>query len=130
MSDVLWELPVPSSQWTRGPSFAALMKRQCELSYFVESDDGDRKASIIFDGVEAYRCTYMTARSVAMIRAAYDRIVRLGETEWLVEVRQAVHEFYSRRRSAPPMLQHLMICVDDGPCYEIICTTFTPDAVI
>jgi hypothetical protein len=102
------------------------MKRQCELSYYAESDDGDRKIAVIFDGVEAYRCTYMTALRVEMIRIAYDQIARLGETDWLTEVRLPVEEFHSRRRTAPPSLQHLMVCFDDGPCYEIICTGFTP----
>ncbi|MGJ4945916.1 hypothetical protein ACQR1W_35505 [Bradyrhizobium sp. HKCCYLS1011] len=106
----------------------ALTKRRCELSYFAEADDGDRKIAVIFDNVEAYRCTYMTACNVGMARMAYDQIVRLDDTDWLEEVRRSVEQFHSKRRSTPPPLQHLMVYFDDGPCYEIICTGFAPVA--
>lgn len=119
-------MPVPSSALTRGPSFTALLKRECELSFYVESDDGDQKAGILFSGVEAYKCTYMTARSVEMINTAYDKLVRIEGSSWLAEVKANSAEYYTKRQGGPKELQHLIICFDDGPCYEFICVEFKP----
>lgn len=119
-------MPVPSSALTRGPRFAALPKRECELSFYVESDDGDKKAGILLDGVEAYKCTHMTARSVEVINTAYDKLVRLDDSPWLAEVKANSLEYYTKRQGAPKELQHLMISFDDGPCYEFICVGFKP----
>jgi hypothetical protein len=126
MNQILWEMPVPSSALTRGASFAALLKRECELSFYIEGADGDKKAGIVFDGVEAYKCTYMTARSVEMINVAYDKLVRLDGSPWLAEVKANSSEYYTKRLGAPKQLQHLIICFDDGPCYEFICVGFKP----
>jgi hypothetical protein len=126
MNQVLWEMPVPSSALTRGPSFAALLKRECELSFYVEADDGEKKGGIIFDGVEAYKCTHMTARSVEMINTAYEKLVRLDGSPWLAEVKANSAAYYAKRQATPKELQHLMICFDDGPCYEFICGGFKP----
>jgi hypothetical protein len=126
MSRILWEMPVPSSALTRGPAFAVLLKRQCELSFHIETDDGDRKAGILFDGVEAYKCTHMTARSVEMINLAYDKLVSLDDSPWLAEVNANCASYYMKRQGAPLNLQHLMISFDDGPCYEFICVGFKP----
>ena len=116
--------PVPSSALTRGPYFAALPKRQCELSFYVEANEGDRKEGILFEGVEAYKCTYMTALSVQMIGTAYDKLVRLEVSPWLTEVIALSASHYLAREGSPRALQHLMMCFDDGPCYEIICTNY------
>jgi hypothetical protein len=126
MSKILWEMPVASSALTRGPAFAALLKRQCELSFHIETDDGDRKAGILFDGVEAYKCTHMTARSLDMIENAYDKLVSLDDSPWLSEVKANSASYYTRRQGSLPDLQHLMISFDDGPCYEFICVGFEP----
>ncbi len=119
-------MPVPSSALTKGPSFAALLKRECELSFYIETDDGDRKAGILFDEVESYKCTHMTARSVEMINTAYDKLVRIGDSSWLAEVKANSAEYYAKRQGTPKELQHLRICFDDGPCYEFICVGFKP----
>jgi hypothetical protein len=126
MKRVLFELPIPSSALTRDPSLVALPKRQCELSLYVESEDGDRKMGFIFEGVEAYKCTYMTARTVDMINIAYDKLVRLGDTPWLAEVSANSSSYYIRRQGVPKDLQHLIICFDDGPCYEVLCASVRP----
>jgi hypothetical protein len=92
----------------------------------IESDDGDRKAGIIFDSVEAYKCTHMTARSVEMIKTAYDKLVSLDDSAWLSEVKANSDSYYAKRQGPPMELQHLMIFFDDGPCYEFICVGFKP----
>jgi hypothetical protein len=82
MNKILWEMPGPSSARTRGLYLVDIGKRRCELGYYVEADDGgDRKAGIYFNGVEAYKCTYMTACGVKVINTAYDKIVQLGNSQ-------------------------------------------------
>ena len=124
MNHILWEMPFPSSSLTRGPNFFALMKHECELSFFVETEDGDAKAGIIFFGVEAYKCTYMTARNSEMIENSYDNLVRIEGSAWLAEVTAMSSRHYERYSTIRAPLQHLMITFDDGPCYEIVCTNF------
>jgi len=120
MSETLWKLPVPASALLRSPAFAPLPKRQCELSFPIESDEGETRVALLFEGVEAYKCTYLTSCSAEMFNTAYGKLVRLGATAWLSEVLKV----YSKSSQTPKELQHLMICFDDGPCYEIICTSF------
>ena|SRR5689334_12924340 len=124
MSEVLWTLPVPSTALSRGTRFTELGKRQCTLSFETEDDDatGEIRWQLLFDGVEAYRCTYLTSCTVEMFNTTYDKLVKLGPTPWLHDVL----EVFSRSNAAPPELQHLMITFDDGPCYEFICTSFLP----
>ena len=126
MNRTLWDMPVPSSALTKGPSLTALLKRECELSFYVETDDSEKRVGILFEGVEAYKCTHMTARSVEMINTAYDRLVRLDASPWLAEVSANSAEYYAKRQGSLKELQHLMICFDDGPCYEFICVGFKP----
>ena len=124
MSTILWEMPVPSSTLTRGPRFVALLQRECELSYYVETDEGDRKSGILFTGVEAYKCTYMTSRSNEMINKAYDKLIRINDSSWLTEVKENSAVFYMKSHKTPKKLQHVMICFDEAPCYEVICSDF------
>jgi hypothetical protein len=121
MNQPLWELPGPL---TRGPIFGTLTGRSCEIAYYIETDDGDRKEALIFEGVEAFKSTYMTARSVDMIKAAYDKLVRVYPSSWLTEIQKNSDPYYRGREGVPRKLQHLMICFDDGPCYEFICVDF------
>lgn len=114
-------MPVPSSALTRGPSFSVLLKRECEISFYSESDDGEKKSSIVFEDVEAFKCTRMPARSVEMINTAYDKLVQLEGSQWLMEVKTNSADYYAKRQATPKELKHLMICFDDGPCYEFIC---------
>ncbi|WP_298252199.1 hypothetical protein [Bradyrhizobium sp.] len=124
MNQLLWELPVPSSSQTKGPTLNVLVGRECEIAYYIETDDGDRKEALIFEGVEAFKTTYMTARSVDMIEMAYDRLVRIEASPWLAETTKNSDPYYQSREGEARKLQHLMICFDDGPCYEFICAGF------
>ena len=74
----------------------------------------------MFDGVEAYKCTYLTSCSAEMFNIAYGKLVRLAATPWLNEVLKSC----AKTSQASKELQHLMICFDDGPCYEVICVRF------
>jgi hypothetical protein len=120
MSEILWKLPVPATALLRSPVFRSLPKRQCELSFDIEADDGETRVGLLFEGVEAYKCTYLTSISAEMFNTAYGKLVKLGATAWL----NAAMKVYSKPSQAPGELQHLMICFDDGPCYEFICTSF------
>jgi hypothetical protein len=124
MKEVLWEMPVPSTTLTRGPFFVSLPQRRCEVSYYVESTDGERKGGLTFEGVEAYKCTHMSALSVEMIKEAYDRVVRIDDSPWLAEVSAISASHYERVEGSARELRHLMISFDDGPCYEFICVRF------
>lgn len=124
MTETVWEMPISPTAITRGPAFIPLSRRRCELSYYVEAEIGDQKKSLIFDGVEAYKCTYRASLSADMIKAAYGKLVDLGRSQWLIEINQKSDGYYTKVKKIPPTLRHLAICFDDGPCFEIICATF------
>ncbi|MFO1114440.1 MAG: hypothetical protein U1E28_02050 [Beijerinckiaceae bacterium] len=126
MADAEWKMPVPPTAITRGPNFKALPRRQCELSFYIEVETGDKKESLLFDGVEAYKCTYLAALNVEMINATYGKLVDLGETEWLSEIVKVSTVYYTKSKKTPPSLKHFAICFDDGPCFEIVCVNFNP----
>jgi hypothetical protein len=126
MNEVLWSMPSPSSTLTRGPSFAELPRRQCELSFWFETEDGgEQKAGFHFDGVAAFKCTFMTALSLEMIETAYDKVVRIHDSQWCAEIANRRRSHLDSAQTVGE-LQHLMICFDDGPCYEFICTAVHP----
>jgi hypothetical protein len=118
MSMELWKLPVAPTALTRSPDFAVLPKRQCQISMEFEGASGIVRNTLVFEGVEAFKCTYLTSCSAEMFNTAYGKLVHLGATQWLAET-----EKVNSGRS-PSALKHLMICFDDGPCYEFICTDF------
>ena len=125
MSEILWTMPVPPTALTRGPVFAQLPKRQCELSFHIESEDGgEKRVAVVLEGVEAYKCTNLSSLNAKMINSAYGKLVRLDGTSWLAEVSKFYNSYCASAKQTPKELKHLMICFDDGPCYEAICTGF------
>lgn len=116
---VLWTFPVPATALSHGPHFRQGPGRQCELSFRFEGADClDVQVIMRFESVEAYRCTYLTSLTAEMIGMAYSRVVDLGRTAWLTEL--------LRHQLCPvENIRHLMICFDDGPCYEVACVDFT-----
>jgi hypothetical protein len=128
MAHELWRLPVASTTLLKGAVFMPLSGRRCDLCFDLEGPKGEpTKKRLRFDGVEAYKCTYLTSLGVEMIEAAYDRLVDLGATPWLAELSKRYERYWEIRRVAPLELRHLMVCFDDGPCYELICTGFSCD---
>jgi hypothetical protein len=116
----LWALPVPASALMTGPEFIHLPRRTCELRFSVESEDGNPTVlAIRFEGLETYKCTFMTSCTYEMFDLAYGRLISI-ESKWLEEIRR------TRRRSPEieEALKHLMITFDDGPCYEFICRSW------
>lgn len=125
MNQIIWTLPVASTALLHGCAFEKLLRRACALTCEYEDED-DKVVSLklLFDGVEAFKCTYMEACTPEMIRTSYDKVVDLGSSEWLSAVREQVASYGNRKVEE---LRHLMIYLDDGPCYEFICRTFRVD---
>lgn len=90
------------------------------LRFSYESEDDERRTSaVVFQGVEAFKCTYYYARDASMLDA-YDKLVEKGSSAWLEEIRANL----KRNGGEPHPLVHLMIGFDDGPTYEIVCRSF------
>jgi hypothetical protein len=117
----LWRLPVPASALLTGPEFVSLPRRECELRLSIEGDDGGvTELTLRFSGLEAYKCTFMTSCTADMFKLAYGKLVSV-DSNWLDEIKKL-------GRKDPKVieeLQHLMITFDDGPCYEIICRSWS-----
>lgn len=122
MPTKLWEFPVQATSLISGPDFAALPKRQCVISFNIEGNDADlEQINLLFQGVEAFKCTYLTSCSAEMLNLSYGKLIRLENTPWLCDVLKN----FARGSQPTHELQHLMISFDDGPCYELICRNFT-----
>jgi hypothetical protein len=119
----LWKLPVAPTALIKSPSFVKLLKRQCEISMEFEGSNGIVRVALTFEGIEVFKCTYPSSCTAEMINTAYGKLVRLESTPWLTQTQKVL----SDRRLSRPLeeLQHLMICFDDDPCYEFICTGFS-----
>lgn len=123
MTVTLWELPAPSTALLSTPVLHLSGGRVCELQFDFESEDGSPEpAGIRFAGVEAFKCTYFTSCTPEMISAAYDKVVDLGATAWLAEIRSCA----GRHGVDTSSLRHVVIFFDDGPLYEFICSTVAP----
>lgn len=109
---------MPATAIHEGPTFSPFPGRECGISFCIDDGGALRNVRLLFENVEAYKCTYRTFLTREMVDLAYGRLVRLGETPWLAELRKA------HRGGHRSELQHLMICFDDGPCYEIVCAGF------
>ncbi len=53
-----------------------------------------------------------------VIKLAYDRLVDLGETDWLTGLRTGSEQAHF---GVGKSLRHLAIFFDDGPFYEFVC---------
>src|SRR5712692_3839227 len=126
MAQDLWKLEVAATALFTDPEFASLGRRQCRLSFSYEGQTADTitSASLVFQSVEAFRCTYLSSCSAEMFKQAYGRLVDLGQTPWLREILPLYTKFHRAYGQVAQDLRHLMICFDDGPCYEFICAGF------
>ncbi len=120
MIETVWTLPVTSTGLDYEADFQMLAGRACSLTCGYAIDDNRAvKLNLLFDGVEAFKCTHYHACTLDMIEA-YDEVVDRGSTEWLGSIRERL----SRYDENVSKLRHLMIYFDDGPCYEFICKEF------
>ena len=116
-----WQLPVAASALLHSPEFVVLPRRECALKLLIEGDDGTTEAvALQFTGVECYKCTFLTSCTADMFNFAYGKLVSL-DSAWLDEVRSTG----KKDPATMSALQHLMITFDDGPCYEIVCRSWS-----
>ena len=115
MTIALWKLPFPSSG-RDGLNFQQLLGRSCVITCYAAERE---TARLIFDGVEAFKCSYHHSCTIEMVQS-YDTLSDVGATDWLYSVREQLSHFGEDVQS----LRHLMIYFDDGPCYEFICRSF------
>ncbi len=117
--NVLWKMPTCSSG-RFDDRLRQLDRRVVEISIH----DGEQPAErLVFGGVESFRVTYHHACTLDMIKA-YDRVIELPETPWLAEIRQQL----LKAGDSANGLRHLRMYLDDGPCYEFVCRTFSAEA--
>lgn len=120
MSHIEWKLPVPSTAILGpGPTFAKRLGREIALEFTYEDDSGDVKEAVVFYGVEAFKCRYLTALGAEALDA-YDVVLDRGDTAWLAEIR---HDL-TRNGEDASAVKHFMITFDGGPCYEFVCRAF------
>jgi hypothetical protein len=128
MSETLWALPVSLSLIMRGPFFAEHPKRECEISFTIEGDDGkELPISLHFGSVQVFKCTMLYSLGSidrGLRKDSYGKVISLGDSKWLTEVRESYDRYCSIGHIFEAELRHLMITFDDGPCYEFICSTF------
>jgi hypothetical protein len=106
-----------------GPIFEKRFGRELGLSFSYERpDDVVRNGTLVFEGVEAFKCTYYRARDASMLEA-YDKLLDRGASAWLEEVRTNL----TKHGGEADGLMHLMIGFDDGPTYEILCRSYRID---
>jgi hypothetical protein len=120
-STTLWTLPVPSTALLGGgPVFEVRPKREVALRFSYEGeDDARRSGTVVFQGVEAFKCTYYRARDGSM-HEVYDKLVDRGSSTWLEEVRANLRK---NGGDAEGLVQ-MMMNFDDGPAYEVVCRSF------
>jgi hypothetical protein len=118
---VLWTLPVPSTGLLEGgPKLQVRPRREVAIRFVYEDEEGrSQESSLVVRGVEAFKCTYYRARDWSM-HEVYDRLMDRGATPWLAEIIGSLNLNGGNSEG----LVHLMINVDDGPCYEFVCRTF------
>jgi len=120
MTNVLWELPSPSSSFLEGTTFQTLPRRTCALVFEYEDPQtgANVKGDVRFLDVVAIKCTYLPALTAELIHSAYDKVVEITPSAWLTEVQTTT------LADAMGQLRHLRICFDDGPCYDFLCRGF------
>lgn len=121
MNEIVWETSVPSTAFFKDVKFSMLLGRKCSLEYSYEGEEDNSVIfeTLIFDGVESFKCTYYRACSLEMMEA-YNKVVDIGNSYWLAEIK---HNLLNAEVDCEG-LKHLRIYFDDGPCYEFICRTF------
>lgn len=125
MTQTLWTLPVPATALLEGVAFQKLLGRTCTLIFkYEDEDDSIVQMSLLFEHVEAFKCTYLSACTVEMVEMAYGKVVDVGSTGWLTAVQVQADSYAASYGQDVVGLKHLMIYFDDGPCYEFICRAF------
>lgn len=119
--NILWKMPFPSSGLFSGPTLVEHAGRLLGLKFSGEDKEYEiREYELQFANVCAFKCTYLPALTSDLIASSYDRLVELGNTDWLLQAQNSAN----RAPSLTAPSKHLRICFDDGPCYEFLCSAF------
>jgi hypothetical protein len=119
-----WKLPVPSTSFVEGPTFQAGGTSILRWTYEGDSEFVTVPVPVIivqslsFRGVVAFRCTYGVLCNMDVMALAYDKLVDLGETEWLASL---ITSSRGTHFGGGESLKHVAIFFDGGPCYEFVC---------
>jgi hypothetical protein len=125
MSHIIWRSPSPSSGYYRGPTVELRPKREIAITFeFADADDKMRRGELIFRNVVHYRTTYLWALTADMIHDAYDRVVDMGRTRELAEIKSAM-----RANQRQDDVRHFRLCFDDGPAFDFIAASFEANIV-
>lgn len=117
---VLWVASFPVVNLE--PSFREGMGRMCIIEcHFGGTSQEGPIATLVFDGVEAYQCTYLDARDLS-VTEAYGRVIEVEDSSWLTEIKARLNRIKNSETSS---LRHLMVDFDDGPRWEFVCRKFT-----
>ena len=86
MAEELYKIKVPPTALS-SPIFTVELGRRCSLFYTYEIDNTNSEVHerLVFEGVEAFKCTYYTANSIEVFDA-YGRILKLDRSAWLHEI--------------------------------------------
>ena len=116
MIKILHDIPFSSGLLLLSPILTILPGRQYSLDCDYENEENGETVQIktLFTDIVAFKCTYLYALDVFLIKNAYEKIVELEQSEWKSEVLNRL----AKEREA---YKHLAIVFDDGPCYEFIC---------
>ena len=125
---IVWKLPCPASAVIRGPDLFFEPRRLCRVSFSVEGADGAEEwIHILFHGVEASKCTFLTALGSVDRRLrteSYGALLSVASSDWLSAVTASHVAYHNQARTPAQPLEHFMICFDDGPCYEFVAAKF------
>lgn len=110
----IWRSPFPSQEFDDAPE-VKLKYEELILSYRVEG----KPFEIRFRGIVAFCFTQFRACRKEHL-AAYDKLVALGESEWIREIMSATQSVEGTH--------HYRIFIDDVGCYDVIARAVeTPD---
>jgi hypothetical protein len=118
--ETIFEMPGPSTALVR--RLGELVhegRRTFALHGEFEDPESARVQAVTlrFFDVHAYRLTFLPSLTEWQITSAYDRLVRVVDSEWLASLPGAAG------------LSHYMLTVDDGPCYELAARSVEGDGV-
>jgi hypothetical protein len=91
----------------RGPFASSLSRHRYFNVYFHIVKPALVRVDLMFRSVHSARVTYFEALKTGVPRLAFEKVVRIDDSEWLAQA-SSTH-------------QHLMIYFDEGPLFEFLC---------